>query len=77
MILTGAKLEEIGKALYGRSWPTIMAKRLRRGRRTLFDYRDSKTGMDQNFRQQLEELIDDQMATLASLRAELSEGPIE
>jgi hypothetical protein len=77
VILTGDKLEQIGKALYGASWPTIMADRLKKSRRTIFNYRDSPRGMDQTFRRQIEHLIDDQMATLANLRAELAEGPTE
>lgn len=77
MILTGRKLEEIGKALYGAHWPSIMARRLRKGRRTLFNYRDETTGMDPAMRRALEALLDDQMAMLANMKAELAEGPTE
>lgn len=77
MILTGAKLEEIGKALYGVTWPSIMARRLRKSRRMMFNYRGTPTGMGPAMRRQIEALIDDQMALLANYRAELSEGPAE
>lgn len=77
MILTGRKLEEIGKALYGRTWPTIMAPRLRRARRTLFKWRDEESAIDPGLRDQLAELLDDQLATLAALRDELKETALE
>lgn len=77
MILTGRKLEEIGLTLYGRYWPSIICKRLRRARRTIFKLRDEETVAWPGIKEQLAELIDDQMATLAALRDELREDVTE
>lgn len=77
MILTGKKLEEIGLAVHGRNWPSIMAKRLRRARRTLFNIRDGISEPWPGMKEQLAELVDDQIATLAALKEELREGAME
>lgn len=73
MILTGAKLEEIGKALYGDSWAMVLALRLRKSRKTVWRWRDSERAIPPDLRLQLVELIADQQAMLDKFGQELHE----
>lgn len=73
MILTGGKLEEIGKALYGDSWAMVLALRLRKSRKTVWRWRDSERAIPLDLRHQLVELIADQQAMLDKFGQELHE----
>jgi len=75
MILTGRKLEEIGMSLYGDNWPSVMAARLKKARKTLFRYRDKAPPAE--MKQQLAALVEDQLATLAAHLEELREDATE
>jgi len=77
MILTGAKLEEIGKALYGDSWALVLAGRLRKSRKTVWRWRDSERAIPPDLRGKLAELIDDQLNTLSAHANELREGVLD
>lgn len=72
MILTGAKLEEIGKALYGDGWLGVVALKIRRSKRTIMRWRDSPCGMDTEMRQQLIDMLDEQSAVLGRHRSDLA-----
>ena len=76
-VLTGEKLEEIGLALYGEGWPGVLAGKLRRSKRTIFRWRDDETGRPNDLRHILAELVDDQIAFLASYAIDLRQGPGE
>lgn len=77
MILTGLKLQEIGRHLYGAEWASVLASRLRMSKKTVFRWRDSERAIPPKLRDQLSELIDDQLATLAAHAQELREGVMD
>ncbi|WP_298800144.1 hypothetical protein [uncultured Devosia sp.] len=71
MILTGSKLQEIGLALYGDSWPSVMAHRLKKHRRTIFRWRDDSPPAE--LKRELLQLVENQIAELGALYEELRE----
>lgn len=71
MILTGEKLEEMGRAIWGREWPSVLADRLDRARQTLFNWRDRPTGLPANIRRELLTIAEDQLITTAKWVDEL------
>ena len=76
MILTGSKLQEIGKALYGDSWPSILGKRLKKSRKTIFRYREGAP-MPSDLKRQLAQLVEDQIAELGQHHQKLTEDALE
>lgn len=73
VILTGAKLEEIGRALYGDNWPSVLANRLRRSRMTIFRWRDSPRALGKSVKRELAELIEEQMLALSDYANDIRE----
>lgn len=68
MILTGAKLEEIGKALYGEIWVSVLSRKLGRCKRTIMRMRDEDGPLPLDLRRHMMDLIDEQFAILAEKR---------
>ncbi|HCE09753.1 MAG TPA: hypothetical protein DEQ40_14365 [Oxalobacteraceae bacterium] len=68
MILTGRKLEEIGHALYGEIWVSMLSRKLKRSKRTVMRWRSGDFGIPAKMRQQLVDMIDEQFAVLAEKR---------
>lgn len=62
MILTGQKLEEFGKAVWGDDWIAFVSKRLRLSRKTLARYRDGDRGMPPDFIAEFDALIEHQLS---------------
>jgi hypothetical protein len=77
MILTGDKLDEIGRAVWGAHWPSVLAARLERSRWTLFDWRKRPTGHPKAVKRALLKATEDQLAIVAAYVEELREdvGP--
>lgn len=73
MILTGAKLEQIGFALYGEIWVSKLSVKLCRAKRTIMRWRDSPSGLPLDVQRQLLALVEDQMAVLGDVRNQLAE----
>lgn len=73
LILTGRKFEEIGRAIYGDVWVSMLAKRLRRTKRTIMRWRDGPAAPPPVVRQALIDLIDEQFAILGDKRSQLAE----
>lgn len=73
MILTGAKLEWVGKKLYGAIWVSRMSEKLARTKRTIMRMRDRKSGHSLALQRQLLEIVDTQIAELEEVRNELAE----
>lgn len=73
MILTGDKLDEMGRAVWGANWPSVLARRLKKSRQTLFDWRNRPTGHSREVKQQLLDVAEDQLATVAAYVQELRE----
>lgn len=65
MILTGAKLDEMGRAIWGADWPSTLARRLKRSRQTLFNWRDKPIGLSTEIKRELLAVAEDQLATVA------------
>lgn len=72
MILTGRKFEEIGKALYGDVWVSVLGQKLKRTKRTIMRWRDDSPPPP--IRQALLDLIDEQFAILGEKRSALAEN---
>lgn len=68
MILTGRKLEEIGRALYGDVWVSVLSRRLACAKRTVMRWRSEETAIPVDLRQSLVDMIDEQFAVLAEKR---------
>lgn len=80
MILTGAKLEEFGKAVWGDYWMAKLARRLDLATRTLARKRKSKTGLPISWQRTLLDSADEQIRVqeerlriLAHVRNQLAE----
>lgn len=77
MILTGDKLDEMGRAVWGANWPSVLAARLKKSRMTLFRWRARRTGHSRQVKRQLLALAEDQLAITAEyvndLKADLGE----
>lgn len=65
MILTGAKLEEIGKAVYHDNWVAHLSKRLGCSKRTIMRRRDEERPIPPEWKVALLDLINEQYAILA------------
>lgn len=65
MILTGQKLEEMGKALYGDVWVSVLSKKLKCSKRTVMRWRSHTRAMPPDMRDCLLALLDDQINLLA------------
>jgi hypothetical protein len=68
MVLTGKKLEEVGRALYGDIWVSVLSRRLACAKRTVMRWRSEDTALPVDLRQSLVDLIDEQFAVLAEKR---------
>lgn len=68
-ILTGAKLAEMGEAVWGQEWASILAARLRKARKTIYRWRDD--GPPAAARAQIEAALEDQLALVARYHDEL------
>lgn len=77
MILTGSKLEEYGRALWGKSWMAVLGKRLAKTRQTIHGRSKSKVGLPKAFKRQLLAAAEDQLATVNQIVNDLREdvGP--
>lgn len=80
MILTGAKLEEFGRAIWGEVWVARLSERLKLARRTLWRKRHSPTGLPLSWQRQLLDCVDEQikaqeerLRVLGTIRNELAE----
>jgi hypothetical protein len=73
MILTGRKLEEFGRTLYGEVWVSVMSKKLKVAKRTVLRWKDDERAMPTDMQTTLVELIDDQIAQLGEKRGILLE----
>jgi hypothetical protein len=74
-ILTGAKLAELGEAVWGAEWASVLATRLRKARKTIYRWRDS--GPPAEARAQIEAAVEDQLALVARYHEELkAEGDV-
>jgi hypothetical protein len=73
MILTGPKLESIGRALYGEVWVSVLSKRLGRAKRTIMRWRDNQRALPKALQLSLIDLIDDRLAELGEYRGQLAE----
>lgn len=71
IILTGRKLEEIGRAVFGDDWQTPMGARLRKSARTIRRWANDRVAKPPELRAQLVAIIEDQMHTLAQHHEEL------
>lgn len=71
IILTGRKLEEIGRALFGADWQTPMAAKFRKSVRTVRRWANDDVAKPAELRVQLVVLIEDQLHALAQLHEEL------
>lgn len=65
MILTGAKLEEIGKAVYHDNWVAHLSKRLGCSKRTIMRRRDEERPIPPEWKLALLDLINEQYALLS------------
>ncbi len=74
MILTGAKLEEIGRDVWGETWVALLAKRLKVSKRTVQRWRNEDHAMPANLRRSLLDMVETQMAILGERRNMLAEG---
>lgn len=68
MILTGKKLEEIGRALYGDVWVSVLSKKLDCSKRTVMRWRSENTAIPFDLRESLVDMIDEQFAVLGEKR---------
>jgi len=73
VILTGPKLEEFGRALYGDIWLSSLSKRLRRSKRTILRWRNSGCGLPKELQRALIEIIDDQISIPGDVRSQIAE----
>lgn len=73
MILTGPKLEEIGKALYGPVWVSMLSKKLRCTKRTVMRRAGNPRAMPAEMQRALIDLIDEQFSILAEKRDMLAQ----
>lgn len=77
MILTGDKLDETCRAIWGPNWKTILGRRLALSRQTIHAKSKSKTGLPKAFKRQLLAVLEDQMAIISNPVNELRQdvGP--
>lgn len=73
MILTGDKLDEILRPIWGQNWKTTLGHRLALSRQTIHAKRNSKTGLSKAFKRQLLAVLEDQMAIISNPVNELRE----
>lgn len=75
MILTGRKLEEIGRALYGSGWAAILAERLDRTRQTVNNWRGGAP-MPKELKVELSDTVEHQIDVLTAYWRDLTEDLI-
>lgn len=73
MILTGDKLDEMCRAVWGANWPSVLAGRLNKSRQTLFTWRKKPIGLSREVKRELLTATEDQLAIVAQYVQELRE----
>jgi hypothetical protein len=71
MILTRSRLAEIGEALYGESWPGVLAAKLNRSRETVARWANGRYDLPAKLRDQILDALDDQERAIREARASL------
>ncbi len=72
MIMSGQKLEEFGRALYGDIWLSTLARKLKRSKRTILRWRNGDAGLSKELQLALIDLIDERFAVLGEKREQLA-----
>lgn len=73
MILTGAKLDEMCRAIWGADWKSVVSGRLSMSRQRLHRKSQSLTGLPTDIKRELLEVVEDQLALVAQYAQELRE----
>jgi hypothetical protein len=72
VILTGQKLEEFGRKLWGDVWISVLSKKLNRNKKFIMRLRDRKTGLSLEFQRQLLDLGLEQLRAVGEVTNELA-----
>lgn len=75
MILTGPKLREMAEQVWGRDWPSILGRKLRKTSKTMQRWGDD--GPPATARASIEAAIEDQLALVARYHEQLRETVTE
>lgn len=73
MILTGEKLDEMARAIWGKDWPSVLARRLKKSRQTLFNWRNRPTGHSKDTKRVLLAATEEQLVIISQYVQELRE----
>lgn len=72
MILTGAKLEEFGRKLWGDVWVSVLSKKLNRDKKFVMRLKAKKAGLSLDFQRQLLDMALEQLRSVGEVTNALS-----